>query len=67
MTLAPFYWDFEFVDRTENIAVAYVKKRPDARYEVHLTLPNTDPYLMEAIPQICAEVPKLIRFHLRSK
>jgi hypothetical protein len=65
--LVPFFWDFEFVDRAENIALAYIRETAGSGYEVHLTAPNTDLYLMESIPQICSEVPKLIRSYLKSK
>ena len=64
---APFHWDFEFVDRAEKTTVAYIKETSGAGYEVHLTIPNTDPYRMESITQICSEVPKLIRAYLGSK
>jgi hypothetical protein len=62
-----FVWDFEFYDRIENAAVAYIRKCGDSNYEVHLTIPNMDAYLMESIPQICSEIPKLIRSYLTSK
>ena len=60
-------WDFEFVDFTEGVAVAFINKDPRFGYEVYLTLPNSDPYQMESIRQICTEVPQIIRAIFRSK
>ena len=63
----PMSWDFEFVDFTVGMAIAYINKDPRFGYEVCLTAPNTDSYQMESIRQICTEVPKIVQAFLRSK
>ena len=63
----PLTWDFEFIDRGENTAVAYIRKTEESKYEVHLTIPYTDPLLINSIPEICSELPKILRSYMRSK
>ena len=60
-------WDFEFVDRFEGGTVAYVRQVSEAGYEIHLAIPNTDPFTVGSVPEICSEVPKLIRSYMRSR
>lgn len=59
-------WDYEFTDIQDDKVVAYIKTHTDAGYEIHLTIPNTDPIFLETIPEICFELPKIIRSYMRS-